>query len=787
MTPVLWAANLVLNQEVRIPGMVDPNAVCYMGIMRIYRNAVVQHVRATLQGRDPNNWETLITRPFAKGEWQGIEAAATRGHLGLSVRPLDKADLLSVNHFYNIFDSYFGDLFPHTLHWLTEAQQETRAQVLAWAKTIKEMRDPVIGHPIENSISSDDAEKLLYAARNILAHFNASAAEEVDTLADSLNEAIGIRNVLLSDTLPDREAIVPQFIGRQQELAKLNRWIRDPFSHVHYLVGDGGKGKTAIAYEFASNLALDPPRLAKSLECVIWLSAKTQRFEEGQTVEIKDPDFWDLHSALSWILGAYGETDIPSSIIHMQTRCIEWLTHLPALIVVDDVNSLHDDDTVEFFNERVSRTPSKVLLTSRMTLYGMGSRSLQIAGFERNSIDGISFVENIIERYGLEKDLFTRSAMNDIIQTCDGSPLFIQDLLRLCKIGERPESAIRQWRERGESARRYALEREIEVLTPPAKRALLTCALLGTASLSEIQVCADLSGPVCSDAVRELQSLFLMPSPSLIENENRFRLNTNTKELVLQVYQNTEAAKRVKNAIDARKGFDNIKVRNAIGPYIRQSISLVKMDKHIDAEATLVKARSVHHEHPDLYGVLGWVYKSWKPEPRYADARIQFTRAYELRSSKEEMYKHWSEMEQNQRRFSASADAAEKGLEMVKNSTQLSFKAGLSRSKFAKNLYDQVQYDRAKQEAEKAMRHLNNSLANEAVNCSILRKVFRAQVFNYELLVDISQSQNVGGAEAHFLRLLAELLVRWSTECPDDPLLSHEQARLGGKFPHMRV
>ena len=765
--------------------MVDPNVVCYEGIMRIYRNAVVQHIRATLQGVDPNNWEDLVFRPFTMKEQEDIEAASIRGHMGLSIQPTDKADLLSVNHFYNIFDTYFDDLFPHTMLWSAKAQQENRAQVLAWAKIIKAMRDPIIGHPVENSVSSDDAEKLLYAARNILAHFNPSAADEVESLADSFNDAIGIQNTLLSDTLPDRESIVPQFIGRQQELTDLKKWIRDPFSHVRYLVGDGGKGKTAIAYEFASNIALDPPRLANPIECVIWLSAKTKRFEEGRTADIKNPDFWDLYSALNWILLAYGETDIPPGTMQMQLRCIDLLTHLPALIVIDDVNSLHSDDTVEFFNERVSRTPSKVLLTSRRTLFGMGTRSQQIAGFERNSKDGISFVESIIERYGLEKAQFAKSVINDIIQACDGSPLFIQDLLRLCKIGERPSSAIRQWRDRGESARRYALEREIDILTPPAKKALITCALLGTASLSEIQICAGLSSVICSDAVSELQNLFLIPSPSFIEDENRFQLEINTRELVLQVYQNTEEARQIKNAIDARKGFDSISRRNAIGLYISQAISLVRVDKHTEAEETLLKARNAHPEHPDLCGVLGWVYKNWKPEPRYTDARIQFIRAYELHSSKEEMYKHWSEMEQKQRYFSASADAAEKGIELVKNPTQLPLMAGVSRSRLARNLYDQIQYDRAKQEAEKAMRHLN-SLTTDDANHGSLQRVFRARALNYELLADINRSQNMEGAETHFLRLLSDLLERWGAECPGDPLLPLEQGRIREKFSSLR-
>ena len=279
--------------------------------------------------------------------------------------------------------------------------------------------------------------------------------------------------------------------------------------------------------------------------------------------------------------------------------------------------------------------------------------------------------------------------------------------------------------------------------------------------------------------------IFLPVSCRCSRGEDRFQLDMNTKELVLQGYQNTEEARQIKNAIDARKGLDSVNRRNAIGLHISQATSLVRVDKHTEAEETLLKARNDHPDHPDLCGVLGWVYKNWKPEPRYTDARIQFTRAYELHSSNEEMYKHWSEMEQKQRHFSASAEVAEKGMELVKNPTQLSLIAGVARSRFARNLYGQVQYDRAKQEAEKAMRHLN-SLTNDDSNHGSLQKIFRAHALNYELLADISRSQNTGGAESHFLRLLSELLERWGAECPDDPLLPLEQGRIREKFSSLR-
>ena len=129
--------------------------------------------------------------------------------------------------------------------------------------------------------------------------------------------------MLESATLPPRESIAQMFVGRQSELAELNDWLADQFGRLWVLAGDGGKGKTAIAYEFAVATVQDPP---SSLEIVIWLSAKSRRFESGQFVDIENPDFWDQASVVDWILRAYGVDDIDDMDMESKERGV---SHLP--------------------------------------------------------------------------------------------------------------------------------------------------------------------------------------------------------------------------------------------------------------------------------------------------------------------------------------------------------------------------------------------------------------------------------------------------------------------------
>ena len=84
----------------------DNNTRCYEGIQRIYRNAVVRYLRTKMTAAFGQEALAKLREPFKREEWEAIEAAATSprasGHLDAPVG--DAFDLLSVNHFFNIFD-----------------------------------------------------------------------------------------------------------------------------------------------------------------------------------------------------------------------------------------------------------------------------------------------------------------------------------------------------------------------------------------------------------------------------------------------------------------------------------------------------------------------------------------------------------------------------------------------------------------------------------------------------------------------------------------------------------
>ena len=151
----------------------DRHTRWYQGIQRIYRNAVVRHLRTTLRDEYPEDWESLLQRPFAQ-EWPTIVESAhlsrTIGVISSTLR--DAADYLGVNHFYNLFEVHFEPLFPAQRETTPEARKQEKAAVLSWAKEIKTVRDPESHPPVRtwtSMMSCDNWTPLVASAPNLTA------------------------------------------------------------------------------------------------------------------------------------------------------------------------------------------------------------------------------------------------------------------------------------------------------------------------------------------------------------------------------------------------------------------------------------------------------------------------------------------------------------------------------------------------------------------------------------------------------------------------------------------
>ena len=325
------------------------DSILYEAVQRVFRNAVVRHLRTTLMTEYPDDWLAQLQKPFKSEEWDRIVSSVEESAaLGLISRQCqDEFDYLSINHFYNLYDTHLTRLLPLNERPDPQLLPKVRQQLLAWFREVKAVRDPM-SHPPEDELHAADALRTVDSARRILRKLN---LEEADSSLQPLYEELIYRLSTVSqsspmssidDTLPPQESIVVDFVGRQSQLSQLWQWLFSEDLKRWIIVGEGGKGKTSIAFRFAAD-AREHALGSLQLHGVFWLSAKRRRFSEGTALSITTPDFVDLGSALDRILLDYGwANDIVKSSEAKKLTVLELLDTLPVLLVVDDLDSLEE-------------------------------------------------------------------------------------------------------------------------------------------------------------------------------------------------------------------------------------------------------------------------------------------------------------------------------------------------------------------------------------------------------------------------------------------------------------
>jgi hypothetical protein len=219
--------------------------LCYEAIQRVYRNAVVGHIRQTFVSAFPKDYGSNLKAPFAK-EWDKIVASAAErrstGELACEIK--DDFDLLGVNHFQNIFEAQYDVLCPVSGRTTPEQRKLDRQVLLQWLKSVKNLRDP-LSHPSEADFTFDDSFVLLDSARRVLTKLKLiREAEAVNDLRKQLSGGpVSLQAVpeALEDRLPSRESIVVDFVGRQSEIQQLWRWFNDATTRRWALAGEGGR------------------------------------------------------------------------------------------------------------------------------------------------------------------------------------------------------------------------------------------------------------------------------------------------------------------------------------------------------------------------------------------------------------------------------------------------------------------------------------------------------------------------------------------------------------------
>jgi len=471
----------------------------------------------------------------------------------------------------------------------------------------------------------------------------------------------------LAHNLPDRNLIFTKFIGRQSVLSLLWEWLSDDFEYTKILSGDGGKGKTSIAYQFCKSFLQAPPL---GYERVVWLSAKERQFSgiHNEYYELNESDFNNAMSFLSCLadncaIDSDDYENVSAKVIKKELK--DALIMFPALIVVDDIDSLNDDEQRKVVDtcRHLGSDKVRFLITTRKKLAYSSDLCIDVPGLPLSEFG--EYIDSILNRYGLKK--IKQSEVEKLHRACDGSPLLSSSILRLYKYSSSLSMAINEWAgQAGEDARDAALKREIDQLTADSKRVLLAINYFKSCSYTELRQAVGFEKLRLDDCIEELQSLFLVNEPKIIESESRFSISNSTSIMVGDLASRLVVDfNKLKHQVEKlRDGGGSKKVgnRKKIGLAINQAMALLKDENYKDALETIDNELKSFKEHPDLLLMKARCLLK-QSDPDYENARKILLKAVEKGQKKELAFELWYEVELAYGSPNGMIDCASKALE----------------------------------------------------------------------------------------------------------------------------
>lgn len=465
--------------------------------------------------------------------------------------------------------------------------------------------------------------------------------------------------------LPDRSFICPEFIGRQDVIAQLFGWLSDDFSCVRVLAGEGGLGKTSIAYEFAQEVSRSH---LGNIELIVWMTAKKQQFRAltNSYEEIIDTHFSsskELFSELAIRLAATEEEVLGTSESHLPKLLKNLLKDIRVFAVIDDLDSLDINEQKRCIEvcQQLAGAGSRFLFTTRKNATASSSTAIELQGL------AIEDYQKLIESWQSRLKLahLTDKTVERLYETSKGSPLYTESLLRLIRSGMPPNDAIAKWRGAlGIDVRNAALKREILQLSPEAKRALVTVAILGECSYAEVKQATAFSDQTLVDSFNELQSLFLLYAPE-IAGQSRTGISNTTRDLVRSLgpelipsftsYEQLTQANRFK--AKSRGGDVNI-----VGAAINQALALLAARNPEEALKTVEEVNiNFGGKNHDLLFMQARSLLACNPS-RIEEARRSFKQAYAFGQRKALFFQLWFETESQAEHYEIAIEVASDAL-----------------------------------------------------------------------------------------------------------------------------
>lgn len=464
--------------------------------------------------------------------------------------------------------------------------------------------------------------------------------------------AVSADTIFIENNLPARDPNLIEFVGRDQQLDDLWRWFVDRYTAVKLLSGSGGVGKTSIAWAFSDAVSRTPPA---GLEKVVWLTAKKRTYAAlmGDYVDIAHTHFSDLSSLLLAMLGELGvpESEIPEqpSREDLIEECILALRSWPCLLVVDDIDSLPNEEQYDVFRtvstifDRVIAggvTRARALLTARLNLGAAPGQLMQVSGLPLEDFSEYVLTAAEAVNAPLPGGAARDAEIKRLHEASNGSPLFAAAILRLVARGESLSRAIKQYKgAEGEEVRRFAFERELESLTDSQLRLLFAAVHLKECSVAELVEATHSNRSLVRDDVAALRNYHLMsldtPSGGFARDEPLVSIPSEISAMADIIRKKIADPKRIETNCAKINRAHGATDKNAARLFQRVVNYWAEDDFSLALEAAEHATRTIP-KNPDVWCLLGRAHlKLGNPDASKAESALR--RAFELGSQRPEL------------------------------------------------------------------------------------------------------------------------------------------------------
>lgn len=459
---------------------------------------------------------------------------------------------------------------------------------------------------------------------------------------------------VLENNLGPRDPEFIRFIGREDYLQKLWRWLYDKYSPCKLLAGLGGVGKTTIAREFTDDITKQCPF---GFERVIWLSAKKQYYASilGEFKPATRVDFTNTDTLLKAILSevTWPDNQIASDWTRneLMDELIATLIEIPVFVVIDDVDSLEPQEQNDTFqtiimvmSQTISRArfPSRAILTARLDLGAAPGQMIHVTGM--NEKEFIEYVKMMVDSVGLSLKIDPKTKiMKKFHRVTDGSPIFVSSILRLLTMGDSLEHALNTWNGNdGEEVRKFAFKKELDNLNESQLRTLYAACILGETSFVELKPIIESNDILLRDDIAELRKFHLMALGGEIPRGGSRLIIPNTIRLMGDIIKERISNPKLIEGRCASSRQNTPKLGLDVGKIIHRVVALWTENKPEEALEVAKGVDRQNREHPDLKCLLGRAYLRLNP-PNARRADAQFKKAYNLGCVRPELFQLWIE------------------------------------------------------------------------------------------------------------------------------------------------